>query len=82
MKLLKTINKICISCMEKHNVEIVEDEETGCVNGRTINFIGIYQYCNHTGELIETPDMIKYNHAAAEMQYYRNKILGGTNERV
>ena len=73
MKLLKKEMKKCASCMEDHEVEIVEVEESGTFKGEKVNFIAVYEYCSNTEEYFETEEMMRTN-SLAQKDAYRSKV--------
>lgn len=73
MKILKTEQKLCLSCMEKHNVNIVEVEEQVTYKDLEVEFLSIYEYCADSDEYIETEDMIRTNSLSMK-DAYRRKV--------
>lgn len=73
MNILKTEQKLCLSCMEEHNVNIVEVEEQVTYKDLEVEFISIYEYCSDSDEYIETEDMIRTNSLAMK-DAYRRKV--------
>ena len=73
MKILKTESKQCISCMEEHDVEIVEAEESGTFKGEKVDFIAIYEFCPNSEEYSETEEMMRSN-SSAQKDAYRSKV--------
>jgi putative zinc finger/helix-turn-helix YgiT family protein len=69
MKILRTENKFCISCMDTHDVSIIETEEKATFKGVKVNFIATYEYCSNSDEFLETEDMIKANGLAVKDAY-------------
>jgi putative zinc finger/helix-turn-helix YgiT family protein len=58
---MTTQYKLCLSCMEEHDVERVNVKESGTFKGERLDFIAVYEYCPNTDEYSETEDMIKSN---------------------
>jgi len=80
MKILKTEQKLCLSCMEVHNVNIVEVEEQETYKGLDVEFISTYEYCADSQEYIETEDMIRTNSLAMKDAYRRKVGLLTSND--
>lgn len=59
MKILKKECKLCLICMEEHEVKTVEIEESD-VN-EEFSFPAVYEYCDRADELLETEEMIRRN---------------------
>jgi len=64
LKILKSENKLCLICMEEHEVQIVEVEETAMRGEVEVSFQAIYEYCSRADELLETEDFIRRNSSA------------------
>lgn len=75
MNILKTEQKLCLSCMEEHNVNIVEVEEQVTYKNLEVEFISIYEYCANSDDYIETEDMIRTNSLAMKDAYRRKAGL-------
>ena len=69
MKILKTEKKLCLACMEKHEVKTVIRKDTEEFKGVEVSFGAKYEYCEYADELIETEDMIKENSLAMKDAY-------------
>jgi len=61
MKELKSENKLCLLCMEEHEVKTVEMLETEIIKEKEVEFKAIYEYCERADELLETEDLIRLN---------------------
>lgn len=81
MKILKSEHKLCLSCMEEHNVDIVEVIEQGKFKGEELEFIACYEYCSNTDEFLETEDMIRTNSLSLK-DAYRSQVGLLTSEDV
>lgn len=73
MRTIKKEFKQCGSCMEEHEVEIVEIEETGTFKGKSVTFNATYEYCVNTDEYSETEELLRKN-SLAQKDAYRNKV--------
>ncbi|MDR3598894.1 MAG: type II toxin-antitoxin system MqsA family antitoxin [Desulfosporosinus sp.] len=80
MKILKTEQRLCLSCMEEHNVNIVEVEEQEIYKDLEVEFISTYEYCADSQEYIETEDMIRTNRLAMKDAYRRKVGLLTSND--
>jgi len=59
LKILKKEHKLCLICMEEHEVQTVEIEEFD-INGE-FSFTAVYEYCDRADELLENEEMIMKN---------------------
>ena len=59
MKILKKEHKLCLICMEEHEVKTVEIEESDI--DEEFSFPAVYEYCDRADELLETEEMIRKN---------------------
>jgi putative zinc finger/helix-turn-helix YgiT family protein len=73
MKTVSSSVKLCLSCMEKHRVDVVQIEEHGLFKNEDVGFIAAYEYCSTTNELLETEDMMRANSLAIK-DAYRGKV--------
>lgn len=80
MKILKTEQKLCLSCMEEHNVNIVEVEEQVTYKHLEVEYLSIYEYCEDSDEYIETEDMIRTNSLSMKDAYRRKVGLLTSND--
>jgi len=73
MKTIKNEKKLCLICMEEHEVKtvIVKDKEE--YKGEEVSFNAIYEYCVNADEYLETEVMIKANSLAMK-DAYREKV--------
>lgn len=69
MEVLKAQNKLCLSCMEEHEVQEVAVPEENIYNGKLVNYIAIYEYCNYAEEYTQTEEMIRKNNIAFKDAY-------------
>jgi hypothetical protein len=61
MKILKKEHKLCLICMEEHEVQTVEIEEAVIRGDKEVQFQAIHEYCTRADEVLETEDMIREN---------------------
>ena len=69
MRVIKSEHKLCLSCMEKHNVDIVQIVEQELFKNEEVDFIATYEHCSITDELSEAEDMIRANSLAVKDAY-------------
>ena len=69
MKVMEIKKEFCISCMEVHDVKVVEIIEEEFYKEVKVRFPAIYKYCDNTGELIEDEEMIRNNILAMKSSY-------------
>lgn len=75
MKILKKERKMCISCMEEHEVFLIEVSETNVFKGQQVEYKAIYECCEHTEEYFATTDLITQNDIAMKNAYRKSKGL-------
>lgn len=73
MKILKSEHRLCLSCMEEHDVDTVEVIEQEAYKGVDLEFTATYEYCSNTDGYLETEDMIRANSLALK-DAYRRKV--------
>lgn len=81
MKTIKTEKKLCLICMEEHEVQTVILEDTEEFKGEEVSFDATYEYCAHADEYLETEDMIKANSLAMK-DAYRKKVGLLTSQEI
>jgi putative zinc finger/helix-turn-helix YgiT family protein len=73
MAILKSEARLCLNCMEEHQVDIVEVTEQETFKGVNVEFTAIYEFCSNTDNYLETEDMIRANSLAVK-DAYRKKV--------
>lgn len=73
MKKIKSEKKLCLICMEEHEVDTVEVIDEEIYKGVDVSFNAIYEYCSNADEYLETEEMIKANSLAMK-DVYRKKV--------
>jgi hypothetical protein len=73
IKTIKNEKKLCLICMEEHEVQTVIRKDIEAFKGEEVSFDATYEYCVHAGEYLETEDMIKANSLAMK-DAYRKKV--------
>ncbi|MCD4712465.1 MAG: DUF4065 domain-containing protein [Clostridiales bacterium] len=73
MNTKKNEKKLCLICMEEHEVQTVILEDKDEFKGEEVSFDATYEYCAHADEYLETEAMIKANSLAMK-DAYRAKV--------
>ena len=64
MEILRVETKLCLCCMEEHDVHIVLVKENTTLKGKNVEFNAVYEYCERADKLIAREDMISTNDAS------------------
>ena len=62
MKIINSIQCLCPSCMETHNVKIVKEKEKIIYKNQEVIYDANYTFCENTSELFMTEEQMKENH--------------------
>ena len=81
MLVLRKEKKLCFSCMEEHEVQIVKIEEKSIFKGEEVKFEAECEYCENTDEFLANEEQIKRNDLALK-DAYREKIGLLTSARI
>ena len=73
MERIKSEKKLCVLCMEEHEVDIVEVVDEEFFKGEEVTFPATYEYCSCADEYLETEEMMKTNSLAMK-DAYREKV--------
>lgn len=73
MKVISAEKKLCLSCMEEHQVKRVEVQEENIFKGLTVKYPARYEYCNRTDEFLTYEDSLITNDLAFK-DAYREKV--------
>ena len=73
MKVISTEKRLCLSCMEEHEVKRVEVQEENIFKDVTVNYPARYEYCNRTDEFLTYGDSLTTNDLAFK-DAYREKV--------
>ena len=73
MKILKKECRLCLSCMDSHDILTVEVEEKNIFNGEEVSCIAIYDYCENTDDYYASEEQITQNDIAMK-NAYREKL--------
>lgn len=69
MEVLKTENKLCLCCMEEHEVQTIKVHEKVTFKGTPVEYDATYEYCDKCENTLETEEMITENHNALLAAY-------------
>ncbi len=69
MEIIRKENKLCLSCMEKHDVLIVSIREKNVFKGQEIEYDAIYEYCDQADEYMSSENMISINDISLKNAY-------------
>lgn len=69
METIKIEKKLCMCCMEEHDVRTVRVSEHNEFKGVQIEYDAIYEYCEFADEYISTEEMISANDIAMKNAY-------------
>lgn len=75
METIKKEVRLCLSCMEEHEVSTVQVREHNTIKGREVSYIAVYDYCDRADELTASEEMVKMNDKAFKAAYHR--LIGG-----
>ncbi len=81
MKIIGSQMQMCLSCMEEHEVQMVEVEQSNSINGEIVSFDAIYYYCKDTDELYQTEELIRNNDIKFK-NAYRKKVHLLTSDEI
>ncbi|MDD2483792.1 MAG: DUF4065 domain-containing protein [Eubacteriales bacterium] len=82
MKIINKEKRLCLSCMEVHEVQIVEVQEKNTFKNEAVEFTAIYEYCTTTDEYTENEDLIKANDLSFKDAYRKKKSLLTSKEII
>lgn len=79
METLKKEMKLCLSCMEEHEVLTVKVHENNVLKGKEVEYDAVYDYCDVADEYTATDEMIKVNDISFKDAYRRScRLLTST----
>lgn len=73
MRTIKKESKLCLICMEEHEVETIIQNDVERFKEEEVSFEAVYEYCSHADELLETEEMICTNSLSMK-DAYRKKV--------
>ena len=72
MKVVKKEDKLCLCCMENHEVLTVKVDENIIFKGEKVKFVAIYEYCESADEFYATEEMMSENYVAMKNAYKKS----------
>ena len=81
MKVISTKKKLCLSCMEEHEVKRVEVQEESIFKGVRVKYPARYEYCDRTEEYLTYEDSIDTNDIAFK-DAYRKEVGLLTSQEI
>lgn len=82
MEKIKTEKRLCLICMEEHDVDIVEIIDNEIYKNEDVTFSATYEYCSNTDEFLENEEMIKKNSLAMKDAYRKKMGLLTSSEII
>ncbi len=73
MKILNSEVKVCLICMEEHEVQTVKLEETTEFKGEEVGFEAVYEFCCRANEYLEHEAQIRENDLAMKDAYRKKR---------
>lgn len=73
MTIIKIERKLCLCCMEEHEVQTVVRIEQNTYLGAVVEHEATYEYCNRADSLLATEEMLTANYNAM-LAAYRQKL--------
>lgn len=80
MKTIKTEHKLCLECMEEHDVLTVEVLDTNIFKGEEVQYFATYEYCEHAEAFSATEEMLSANDVSMKNAYRKKMGLLQTHE--
>ena len=80
MNIINKEVKLCLSCMEVHEVQTIEIQEENDFKKIPVVFSAAYDYCTNTEEYLQSEDQIKTNDIAFKDAYRKNMSLLTSHE--
>ena len=75
MNILKKENKLCLSCMEYHDLSTVEVPERNIFKDKEVQYNAIYYYCDKADEYYASEEMMSKNDISMKDAYRRQNNL-------
>ncbi len=69
MEIIKRTKKLCICCMEDHEVATVRILEKSTFKNKEIQYLAVYEYCDNADEYWESNEVITRNNIALKDAY-------------
>ena len=81
METIRVEKKLCMCCMEEHEVQIVRVNESATFKGEKVEYSAIYEYCDRADELLAREEMISANDISMK-NAYREKVGFLTTQEI
>ena len=75
MKMMKSEKRLCVCCMEEHEVKTVLVQEHASFKNEQISYEAMYLYCDQAEELYADEEMLKNNDIALKDAYRKKHGL-------
>ena len=82
MKALETEKKLCLTCMEEHQVQKVEVTEENQYKDKRVSYPAVYEYCPNAEEFVAEEEMIDANDISFKDAYRESEGLLTSEEIV
>ncbi len=82
MRVASIENKLCLSCMEEHEVKRVEVQEENIFKGVVVKYPAKYEYCDRTQEYLTYEDSLETNDLAFKDAYRKEAGLLTSEEII
>lgn len=69
MEVMKKVKKLCLCCMDEHEVMVVRVQEHNEFKGMMVDYTAEYEYCEDADEYVATDEMISRNDIAMKDAY-------------
>lgn len=69
MEVINRSKRLCVCCMEEHDVSTVRLLEQSTFKGKKVNYIATYEYCDNADEYWESDETITENNIALKNAY-------------
>ena len=69
MNILKKEHKLCVCCMEEHDVLTVKETQEVTYKGVKVQYEGVYEYCENTETFFANEEQMTTNYNALVNAY-------------
>lgn len=71
METIRSERKLCVCCMEEHEVAIVLVKNMTTFKGEQVEYLAVHEYCDRADELVTRENMITKNNASMKKAYHK-----------
>ena len=82
MKLLRTEKKLCVCCMEEHDIKTVSVLEKTLFKNVVVNYVAEYFYCDVAEELYMNERMMEQNNIKMKDAYNSVVVMNISNKEI